>query len=242
VLQQQFDRSLTSECGSTMKGRFTSGSCISHEAAGFDTTFGDRVGVRTRRKQHFKDFVVWKAIGGAKGTMQRRFSRLTIRKIDVRSPLDQKLAQSPMAVEAGSVQIEISSKRRQWNTLRKKESDGTDVTVVRAPTQKRDTIVVLPVWSDACFDQLKHQVRAPVGELSQKCINVICHPDHQPNHCVSIPLQTPNVPLMEGPAGSLVVGNPEVSLSITLRGERRGTKAGHFLCGSLEMTYFAAFF
>jgi hypothetical protein len=56
MLQKQFDRGLASECGSTVKRGFTSGSCVSHEAATFDATSGDGVGVRSRRKQHLSMF------------------------------------------------------------------------------------------------------------------------------------------------------------------------------------------
>src|SRR4030081_1621619 len=110
--------------------------------------------------------------------MEWRFAGIRKRMIYIRAVFNEELAELPMSVKDGTVEIEILSKRLQRLSVREQEPNGADIAVVRAPADQRCSMPVFRccrltfrqvIEDQVCTsvdDSLKHQTLRPAPSAS----------------------------------------------------------------------------
>jgi hypothetical protein len=100
--------------------------------------------------------------GFAKGGVQRSFSGILQRKVHVRAIFNEKLAQTPVPMKDGAIEIEVFTQRFQGLCMGEQKPDATDIAIISAPLDERHSAGVRRVGGMARGDVIEHQVSAPI--------------------------------------------------------------------------------
>jgi len=96
--------------------------------------------------------------------MERRLPGLGQRRIGVRALLDQILAELPMAVEGGGVEIEIGAQIAEGNAFGDQEADCADIAIISAPADQGRGMRIDRGRVATARDPIEDEVRAAVGD------------------------------------------------------------------------------
>jgi hypothetical protein len=154
-IDQRLNCSRGGEGGGAMKRRFALCPAIAHEAAGWRACPCRRVRVRAGGEKQPDDMLVVQPAGVAAGGVERRLGTVGQRRASVGPLLDQELAEPPVAVEGGTIEIKIVAQRSQRFAMREQMPDGADIAIISAPADQRGAGIVGGAGIAACIDPVE---------------------------------------------------------------------------------------
>ena len=119
-----------------MQRRFASCSHITHECFGGDSGIRGAVGVCSGRDKTFHNCIEASVAALAQGSVQRRFARPGQRVVHICAKLDQAIDEPDVAVEDGTVEVEIVAQLSYRSACADQGAHGGGVAVIGAPLQQ----------------------------------------------------------------------------------------------------------
>lgn len=136
-IEQHLNGFFRAERRRAVQGRFCSRSDIAHERVGFHPGLGHAIRIRALGEEQLEHHIMRPSIGRAQGRMQRRLAGIRQRPVNVRTLLDQILAQLRVPVKNGPVEVIVVAQRIERFPVREQKLDGTHIAVVGTPLNER---------------------------------------------------------------------------------------------------------
>ena len=150
-----------------MQGRLCSGSAIPHERPGFHSRIGYTIRICTTAEQYSYHKIVCKPIGGAERGVEGRFSRVGQGLVGVRAHVNEKLAEPPVPVKRGSIEVQIVTERLERFTVGEQKPHRAYVSIICTPVDERRAAAVDRRGGVPRREIIKYQVGSSVGNLSE---------------------------------------------------------------------------